>query len=93
MSAPTDHTIAPVVSEESMRSYAELTGVCARPLLRRLIDTDTGDVTVVPLPCGSTREYVCTACAGKARRLRMQQLAEGWHRDTCLLYTSDAADE
>ena len=82
MSVPTDHTTAPVVSEESMRSYAEQTGVCARPLLRRLIDTDTGDVTVVPLPCGSTREYVCTACAGKARRLRMQQLAEGWHRDT-----------
>ena len=35
----------------------------------------------VAIPCGSTRESVCPPCADKARVLRMQQCAEGWHRD------------
>ena len=35
-----------------------------------------------PIACGSTREAVCPPCARKARVLRMQQCAEGWHRDT-----------
>lgn len=51
-----------------------------RPQLRRVTDRDTGVVSRVALACGSTRESVCSACALKARRLRMQQCAEGWHR-------------
>ncbi len=50
-------------------------------ILRRVIDRDTGiDETKVAIPCGSTREAVCPSCAHKARVLRMQQCAEGWHR-------------
>lgn len=62
------------------KELAEAEGVCARPQLRRVVDRETGTVTRVALACGSTREAVCPACAGKARRLRMQQCAEGWHR-------------
>lgn len=62
------------------RELAEADGVCARPQLRRVTDRETGSVTRVALACGSTRESVCPACPAKARRLRMQQRAEGWHR-------------
>jgi len=54
--------------------------VCIRPLLRRVIDRETDTETRVAIPCGSTRESVCPPCAHKARVLRMQQCAEGWHR-------------
>lgn len=65
------------------RELAEAEGVCARPLLRRVTDRETGAVSRVALACGSTREVVCPACAGKARRLRMQQCAEvASHRRT-----------
>jgi hypothetical protein len=33
----------------------------------------------VPIPCGSTREAVCPACARKARIIRIEQCTEGWH--------------
>ena len=33
----------------------------------------------MPIPCGSTREAVCPACARKARIIRIQQCTEGWH--------------
>lgn len=62
------------------KELAEAEGVCARPQLRRVTDREAGTVTRIALACGSTREAVCPACAGKARRLRMQQCAEGWHR-------------
>jgi len=69
----------PIVTDASFRAYAVQVGVCVRPLLRRLVDRETGDTTIVPLACGSTREHVCPSCAAAARRLRMQQCAEGWH--------------
>ena len=45
----------------------------------RRIDTTTGRVDVVPVPCGSTRDDQCPPCADKARRLRMAQCRDGWH--------------
>ena len=48
-------------------------------MLRRVHDRHTGTEDVVPIPCGSTREAVCPACARKARIIRMQQCTEGWH--------------
>ena len=69
----------PVVTPEVVRDYAEQAGVCVRPLLRTVTDRATGTATRVVLPCGSTRESRCPPCAAKARRLRMQQCAEGWH--------------
>jgi len=72
-------TGTPIVTDASIRAYAIEVGVCVRPLLRRLVDRETGDSTVVPIPCGSTRAHVCPTCADRARRLRMHQCAEGWH--------------
>ena len=66
---------------------------CIRPLMRRVLDRETGTDTRVAIPCGSTPSRSCPACATKARLLRIHQCAEGWHRDTELEPTeSDDAD-
>lgn len=70
------------ISPEMARELAISQRVCVRPLVRRVEDRHTGQAEVVALPCGSTRELVCPPCAHKARVLRMQQCAAGWHRDT-----------
>ena len=67
------------LSTDVVQALAEQHGVCVRPLAMRRIDTTTGRVEVVPVPCGSTREDQCRPCAEKARRLRMVQCREGWH--------------
>ncbi|MGH3484716.1 MAG: replication initiator [Nocardioidaceae bacterium] len=68
------------LSDELLRDTAAKLGVCVRPIIRRVVDTTTGESETVPLPCGSTRERACPPCAQKARRLRVQQCREGWHR-------------
>ena len=70
---------APVITPDVVREYAAKQGVCVRPVLRTVTDRQTGVATTVLIPCGSTRELKCPPCAEKARRLRMQQCAEGWH--------------
>src|SRR5881227_1711158 len=70
------------VSADVALALAEQHGVCTRPLAMRRIDTTTGRIDVVPVPCGSTREDQCRPCADKARRLRMTQCRQGWHLDT-----------
>ena len=67
------------LTAEVAQAVAEQHGVCIRPLAMRRIDTITGRVDVVPVPCGSTRDDQCRPCADKARRLRMVQCREGWH--------------
>jgi hypothetical protein len=63
------------------RAAAEANGVCTSPIVRAVHDRETGVTHLVPIPCGSTRESKCKGCADKARRLRMHQCREGWHRD------------
>jgi hypothetical protein len=70
------------LSADVVHALAEHHGVCVRPLAMRRIDTTTGRVEVVPVPCGSTRADQCSPCAEKARRLRMAQCRQGWHLDT-----------
>jgi hypothetical protein len=70
------------ISTEVAQVLAEQHGVCVRPLAMRRIDTTTGRVEIVPVPCGSTRDDQCSPCADKARRLRMAQCRQGWHLDT-----------
>ena len=70
------------LTTEVAQAIAEQHGVCIRPLAMRRIDTTTGRVEVVPVPCGSTREDQCRPCAEKARRLRMVQCRQGWHLET-----------
>jgi len=67
------------LSTSMVAAVADKLQVCRRPLLRKVTDRATGQVTSVPIACGSTRESVCPACAQAAKRLRMHQLAEGWH--------------
>jgi len=70
------------ISAEVAQAVAEQYGVCIRPLAMRRIDTTTGRIEIVPVPCGSTRADQCRPCAEKARRLRMAQCRQGWHLDT-----------
>ena len=67
------------ITAEDARALAESARVCGRPMLRRVHDRATRTEEVVPIPCGSTREAVCSACARKARIIRMLQCTEGWH--------------
>ncbi|MCA1696336.1 MAG: replication initiator protein, partial [Actinobacteria bacterium] len=69
------------LSADVAQALAEQHGVCIRPLAMRRIDTTTGRIDIVPVPCGSTRQDQCPPCAEKARRLRMTQCREGWHLD------------
>jgi hypothetical protein len=65
-----------------VREAALVAGVCARPVVARVTDVESGEVRVVPLSCGSTRDDRCPSCADRAKRLRIQQCREGWHLDT-----------
>ena len=67
------------ITADDARALAASARVCGRPMLRRVHDRATGTEEVVPIPCGSTREAVCPACARKARIIRIQQCTEGWH--------------
>ncbi len=68
------------ISADMARDLAIAQHVCIRPIMRRVLDRDTGLDQTVAIACGSTRESICPPCAHKARVLRMQQCAEGWHR-------------
>lgn len=63
---------------ELAAAAAEKEGVCRRPL-PMLATTDDGGAKYVGVPCKSTLECVCPACAARARLLRIQQAHEGWH--------------
>jgi hypothetical protein len=69
-------------SPEVIREAALLVGVCAHPVIARVTDVEAGEVRMVPISCGSTREDRCPPCADRAKRLRIQQCREGWHLDT-----------
>src|SRR5512132_995440 len=71
-----------IPSPEVIREAALLVGVCAHPVIARVTDVESGEVRVVPISCGSTREDRCPPCADRAKRLRIQQCREGWHLDT-----------
>lgn len=83
MSAPISDPIratAPRLGIEDYQAAAETAGVCTRPVLQKVTNTHTGHSQIIAIPCGHTRANRCTPCAEKARRLRMQQCREGWHR-------------
>jgi hypothetical protein len=67
------------VPVDAVREYALKERVCVRPLLRRVVDRDTGEAVVVALPCQSTQESRCPSCAARARALRITQCLQGWH--------------
>jgi hypothetical protein len=64
----------------AIKALAEQYGVCTRPLVMRRTDLATGQTEIIDLPCGATLEKKCAGCARRKKRLRAQQLREGWHR-------------
>lgn len=70
------------LSTSDYRAAAEDAGVCVRPVIHTVTDTRTNVSALVPIRCGHTRAEICGPCAEKARRLRMHQCREGWHRTT-----------
>jgi len=67
------------LARDAIRQLTEAAGGCIRPVQLRRTDTTTGKVDQILVPCGSTREDQCPACAKRAASLRAQQCREGWH--------------
>jgi len=70
------------MAKDVLRTLAESHGVCIRPLAIRRTDTDTGlteVIEVIEVPCGARLAAKCKPCAERNRRLRIQQIREGWH--------------
>jgi hypothetical protein len=83
----------PETNPDLVREAALIAGVCARPVISHVTDIESGEVRVVPIACGATREDRCPPCAERARRLRIQQCREGWHRDTEPEHDEPAAED
>ncbi|ACU40163.1 replication initiator [Actinosynnema mirum] len=69
------------LSLDVVKAAAEQHGVCTRPILREVVDLDSGEVRIVGVRCNSTQASKCAACADRNRRSRMAQCREGWHLD------------
>ncbi|WP_028648531.1 replication initiator [Nocardiopsis sp. CNT312] len=68
----------PLVREVAEQVAADH-GVCIRPVSLRRTNITTGATEVIDVPCGSTLESRCPACAKRKRSLRRTQCEEGWH--------------
>jgi len=68
-------------ARDVLRAAAERHGVCVRPVLLRRTDRETGRTEVIEVPCGARLASKCKPCAERNRRLRIQQISEGWHLD------------
>src|SRR5215470_16394073 len=64
---------------DAVRMLAEASGGCVRPVQLRKTNLDTGQTEQVIVPCGSTLDSVCPACAERCKSLRVQQCRDGWH--------------
>ena len=67
------------LARDAIRQLTEAAGGCIRPVQLRRTDNTTGKIDQILVPCGSTREDQCPACAKRAASLRAQQCREGWH--------------
>jgi len=67
---------------DAIKTLAEASGGCIRPVQLRKTNLDTGQSEPVLVPCGSPLESVCPACAQRCKSLRAAQCREGWHADT-----------
>ena len=71
--------VLPPLTSSMVEAVAVSHGVCIHPVPLRRIDPDTGQSTVIDVPCGATATSKCPPCADRARKLRMQQCRQGWH--------------
>lgn len=67
------------LSRDVLRGMAEHYGVCVHPIALRRTDKLTGQTEIVDIPCGARLASKCKPCAERNRRLRIQQIREGWH--------------
>src|SRR5262250_2076655 len=67
------------LARDALRQVTQDRGGCIRPVQLRRTNLDTGEVTQVLIPCGSTLEAACPACAKRAQSLRAEQCRDGWH--------------
>ena len=82
MPTPTGKTtrterLAQPLAREVAEQVAADHGVCIRPVSLRRTDIGTGRTEVIDVPCGSTLESRCPACAKRKRSLRRSQCEEG----------------
>jgi hypothetical protein len=71
--------LAQPLAREVAEQVAADHGVCIRPVSLRRTNIATGTTEVIDVPCGSTLESRCPACAKRKRSLRRSQCEEGWH--------------
>ncbi|MFD3686468.1 replication initiator [Nocardiopsis sp. NPDC058631] len=71
--------LAQPLAREVAEQVAADHGVCIRPVSLRRTDITTGTTEIIDVPCGSTLESRCPACAKRKRSLRRTQCEEGWH--------------
>ncbi|MGW5876884.1 replication initiator [Nocardiopsis terrae] len=74
--------LAQPLAREVAEQVAADHGVCIRPVSLRRTNIATGTTEVIDVPCGSTLESRCPACAKRKRSLRRSQCEEGWHLAT-----------
>jgi hypothetical protein len=67
------------LAKDAIRTIAEATGGCLRPVQLRRTDITTGQSVPVMIPCGNTLASICPPCAERAKKLRAAQCREGWH--------------
>ncbi|MBB6000333.1 hypothetical protein HNR25_004084 [Streptomonospora salina] len=67
------------LAREVAEQIAADKGVCIRPVSLRRTDITTGRTEIVDVPCNSTLESRCPACAKRKRSIRRTQCEEGWH--------------
>ncbi|MUL43086.1 replication initiation protein [Streptomonospora sp. PA3] len=67
------------LAREVAEQIAAGKGVCIRPVSLRRTDIATGQTEIVDVPCNSTLESRCPACAKRKRSIRRTQCEEGWH--------------
>src|SRR5215472_13129577 len=75
----TSSSTAGPLARDALRQITQDRGGCFRPVQLRRTNLDTGEVTQVLIPCGSTLETACPACAKRAQGLRAEQCRDGWH--------------
>ena len=67
------------LARDVVTKVAEDVGACVRPLAIRRTDTESGRTEIIDVPCGARMASKCKPCAERNRRLRIQQIREGWH--------------
>jgi len=81
------------LARAAIRDLTLAAGGCIRPVQMRRTNTITNETDHQMIPCGSTLEAVCPACAERARSLRAEQCRDGWHLEDEPDLTPAAPDE